>query len=76
VLDDQVARLTRQLSRSEHGRALAEFTVLAGGMRQRWEQAGTGLRRALTAAVADHIIVSPAGGKQWNPDRFAITWRA
>jgi hypothetical protein len=31
-------------------------------------------RRALAAAV-DHITITPAGGKHWNPDRITITWR-
>jgi hypothetical protein len=76
VLDDQVTKLTRQLSRSEHGRALAEFTAMDGDLRERWEHLGTGARRALAAAVADHITVSPARTRHWNPDRVKITWRA
>jgi site-specific DNA recombinase len=76
VLDDQVTTLTRQLSRNEHARALTEFTTAEGDLWARWENFSNGARRAVITAAADHITVTTAGTKQWNPDRITITWRA
>jgi len=55
--------LTAELSRTQHGRALAHFATLTGTVWDRWDnQMTTGARRAFIQAVAAAIPVHPATG--------------
>jgi len=75
-LDAKAEQLTRQLARSTHALALAEFAALDGDMWHRWQHPKmTGsARRALIQACVTAITVHPAQGRQWNPGRIDPQW--
>jgi DNA invertase Pin-like site-specific DNA recombinase len=69
--------LTAELSRTQHGRALAQFAAAAGTPWDRWATLTTGARRALIQAAAAAIRVRPATTRGWNPARICTPdWRA
>ena len=77
-LDDQLAKLTRSLSRDARTLALAQFAAMEGDMWDRWEQLTSGARRALVEATADAITIHPVkvrGRHAFDPDRISIQWR-
>jgi len=78
ALDDQLATITRALSRDTHTTALAQFAAMEGDAWARWEQLTTGARRALVEATADPITIGPAhrGKRYFDPNRIQITWKA
>ncbi|MQA85896.1 MAG: recombinase family protein [Streptosporangiales bacterium] len=76
ALDEETEELTRQLARSEHARALAEWATMEGDdLWQRWAQMSDGAKRGLVAACVARIDVLPNPSRKWNPDRIKITWR-
>jgi site-specific DNA recombinase len=78
ALDDQLAKITRALSRDTHSTALAQFAAMDGDAWARWEQLTTGARRALVEATAGPITIGPAhrGKRYFDPERVQITWKA
>jgi hypothetical protein len=70
-IDGRRDELAAELSRTQHGRALARFATLTGTVWDRWDnQMTTGARRALIQAVTAGIPVHPATTRRWNPDRI------
>jgi site-specific DNA recombinase len=69
--------LTGELSRTQHGRALAQFAAMTGTVWERWDTMITGARRALIQATTASIPVHPATSHRWSPDRIGTPiWRA
>jgi site-specific DNA recombinase len=78
ALEDELAKITRALSRDTHSTALAQFAAMQGDAWARWEQLTTGARRALVEATADPVTIGPAvrGKRYFDPARITITWKA
>jgi DNA invertase Pin-like site-specific DNA recombinase len=56
---------------------LAPYVGKPGLLRKRWPGLTIAQRRAIVAAVVDHITVAPGGrGRPFSPDRLSIVWRA
>jgi site-specific DNA recombinase len=65
------------LARASRATALDGFTGHYDDLRARWDELDTGARRALIAAVLDHVTVKPATRRpKWDADRFDPAWRA
>lgn len=45
------------------------------GLAERWTGLPLDAKRMFLDRVAETIVVHPAGGSVWNPDRIKITWR-
>lgn len=66
-----------KLARQTRTQPLGTMTGTYDEMAKRWESLNTAQRRAVAAAVLDHVDVLPARpGVRWDPDRFAPVWRA
>ena len=65
-----------KLAHASRAAALDGFTGTYQDLRTRWDGLDTGARRALIAAVLDHVTVKPATRSGWDPDRFGPDWRA
>ena len=65
-----------KLAHAYRAAALDGFTGTYQDLRTRWDGLDTGDRRALIAAVLDHVTVKPATRSGWDPDRFGPDWRA
>ena len=75
-LASEADRLTSELARTQHGRALADFAAMHGHLWDRWDTLTTGGKRALITAVVHHIDIRPATHRRFDPDRIADpTWR-
>ncbi len=72
----RVEELRRRLL-TDRRTALLQDVDLSGDLLVAWDGMTTAQRRELVATVVERIDVQPASRlRKWDPDRFAVTWRA
>lgn len=78
----QRARLEDRLSRAKEAERAARKKVAdvtpfldAETLREVWASAGPVAKRDLLLDVADHVVIQPATGPKFHPDRVVICWR-
>ena len=76
-LEERAQAARAILHRRHRSGALAAY-VAPGALRQAWPDLDVQRRRAIIAAVVDHITVTSATrrGPRFDPNRVDITWRA
>ena len=76
-LDERATAARVLLRRRERSGALVAY-ARPGALREAWSGLDQKSRRAVIAAVVEHVTVTPATrrGPVFDPNRVGITWRA
>lgn len=78
VLQRRLDALTSRLRAEQHSVAVKGLVGRSGVLAKRWVTLSVEQRRAIVAAVIDHVRVGPAvkGRNTFDPKRLTIAWRA
>ena len=77
-IEKRIEVSTRRLAQQRGRTAIADFVGEAGKLRKQWAGLSIDRRRAIVAALVEHIDVHPArrGYNRFDPGRFTPVWRA
>jgi len=77
ALQKRVDALTSRLRTEQRSAVVKDFVGRSGVLAKRWPSLSVDQRRAIVAAVLDHVRVMPArkGYNKFDPTRFEFVWR-
>lgn len=78
ALQKRLDALTSRLRTEQRSAVVKDFVGRSGVLAKRWPSLSVDQRRAIVAAVLDHVQVNPAvrGRNTFDPTRFQFMWRA
>ena len=76
-LEARIEATRRRLIRTHQNEQAAHVLDGAANLADRWAELPVDRRRAVLAAVIDHIVIQPARvrGGRFDPDRIEIAWQ-
>ncbi len=78
ALQKRLDALTSRLRAEQRSAVVKDLVGRSGVLAKRWPSLSVDQRRAIVAAVLDHVRVNPAvrGRNTFDPTRFQFMWRA
>jgi hypothetical protein len=76
-LEKRLDGANRSLAAEQRTTALNGFSGKAGALRKAWPSLSIDRRRAVIAAVIDHVVIAPAvkGRNTFDPSLVKVVWR-
>lgn len=77
-IEARIAETTARMAQDATTRVLEPLRGAGADVRALWESQGFDQRRAVIAALIDHVMIGPAirGRNRFDPDRVSVEWRA